>query len=105
MALHIRVLDIVGVPHGFLLPSLPTTGARAAVKGGWLAAADCATSMANSAPSVANYSLSVANYTTSVAVKGGRLAAAAYPARVVALILSDVVGDPLDVIASGSPSS
>ncbi|KAJ1491052.1 hypothetical protein T484DRAFT_3263882 [Baffinella frigidus] len=35
------------------------------------------------------------------AVKGGRLAAAAYPARVVALILSDVIGDPLDVIASG----
>ncbi len=34
-------------------------------------------------------------------VHGGRLAAAAHPARVVALILSDVVGNPLDVIASG----
>ena len=34
-------------------------------------------------------------------VKGGRLAAAAYPATVVALLLSDVIGDPLDVIASG----
>ncbi|OGS98827.1 MAG: hypothetical protein A3K04_10535, partial [Gallionellales bacterium RBG_16_56_9] len=34
-------------------------------------------------------------------VKGGRLAQAAYPARVVALILSDVIGDPPDVIASG----
>jgi hydroxypyruvate reductase len=34
-------------------------------------------------------------------VKGGRLAAAAAPARVVALILSDVVGNPLDAIASG----
>ena len=34
-------------------------------------------------------------------VKGGQLAAAAYPAQVVALILSDVIGDPLDVIASG----
>ncbi|MBI3966077.1 MAG: glycerate kinase [Chloroflexi bacterium] len=35
------------------------------------------------------------------AIKGGRLAQAAAPARVVSLLLSDVVGDPLDVIASG----
>jgi glycerate 2-kinase len=35
------------------------------------------------------------------AVKGGQLAKAAYPARLHALILSDVIGDPLDVIASG----
>ena len=34
-------------------------------------------------------------------VKGGQLARAAAPATVVSLILSDVVGDPLDVIASG----
>jgi hydroxypyruvate reductase len=34
-------------------------------------------------------------------VKGGQLAAAAAPARVVSLILSDVVGNPIDVIASG----
>lgn len=34
-------------------------------------------------------------------IKGGGLARAAAPARVVALILSDVVGDDLDVIASG----
>ena len=33
--------------------------------------------------------------------KGGWLAKAAYPATVVNLILSDVVGDPLDSIASG----
>ena len=34
-------------------------------------------------------------------LKGGQLARLAAPATVVALILSDVVGDPLDVIASG----
>lgn len=34
-------------------------------------------------------------------VKGGGLARAAYPATLIALILSDVVDDPLDVIASG----
>jgi hydroxypyruvate reductase len=34
-------------------------------------------------------------------LKGGQLARAAYPAPVVALMLSDVIGDPLDVIASG----
>jgi glycerate-2-kinase len=34
-------------------------------------------------------------------VKGGRLAKAAYPAHGIALILSDVIGDRLDVIASG----
>ncbi len=34
-------------------------------------------------------------------IKGGRLAVAAYPATMVSLILSDVVGDDLDVIASG----
>ena len=33
--------------------------------------------------------------------KGGGLAAAAYPAPVLSLVLSDVVGDPLDLIASG----
>lgn len=37
-------------------------------------------------------------------LKGGRLAHAAAPARVLALVLSDVVGDPLDVIASGPVS-
>src|SRR5579871_716371 len=35
------------------------------------------------------------------AIKGGQLARLAYPATVVALILSDVVGDNLDVIGSG----
>ena len=35
------------------------------------------------------------------AVKGGRLARAAAPATVAALVVSDVIGDPLDAIASG----
>ncbi|MGQ9567614.1 MAG: glycerate kinase type-2 family protein [Anaerolineae bacterium] len=35
------------------------------------------------------------------ALKGGQLARAAYPATVIACLLSDVVGNPLDVIASG----
>jgi glycerate-2-kinase len=34
-------------------------------------------------------------------LKGGRLAALAFPARVVALVLSDVVDDPIEIIASG----
>jgi hydroxypyruvate reductase len=34
-------------------------------------------------------------------IKGGQLAALAYPATVVALMLSDVIGDDLDVIGSG----
>ncbi|MEJ2695170.1 MAG: glycerate kinase [Candidatus Sulfobium sp.] len=38
------------------------------------------------------------------AVKGGRLAELAWPSRVVSLILSDVIGDRLDVIASGPTS-
>ena len=37
-------------------------------------------------------------------VKGGRLAEAAFPARVISLIISDVIGDKLDVIASGPTS-
>ncbi|MEE8423531.1 MAG: DUF4147 domain-containing protein, partial [Thermodesulfobacteriota bacterium] len=35
------------------------------------------------------------------AIKGGRLAKAAYPSTVICLILSDVVGDDLSTIASG----
>jgi len=35
------------------------------------------------------------------AIKGGQLARMAYPATVVALMLSDVIGDDLDVIGSG----
>ena len=34
-------------------------------------------------------------------VKGGQLAKAVYPGIMISLILSDVIGDPLDVIASG----
>lgn len=37
-------------------------------------------------------------------VKGGRLAETAYPAKMISLILSDVIGDKLDVIASGPTS-
>ena len=35
------------------------------------------------------------------AIKGGRLAAAAYPAKVVTLVISDVPGDDLSIIGSG----
>jgi glycerate-2-kinase len=38
------------------------------------------------------------------AIKGGKLAEIAYPAKVISLILSDVIGDSLDVIASGPTS-
>ncbi|KAK9876667.1 hypothetical protein WA026_014045 [Henosepilachna vigintioctopunctata] len=34
-------------------------------------------------------------------LKGGNLAKICYPAKVISLILSDVIGDPLDIIASG----
>jgi len=37
-------------------------------------------------------------------VKGGRLAGIVYPAHIISLILSDVIGDRLDVIASGPTS-
>jgi glycerate 2-kinase len=38
------------------------------------------------------------------AVKGGRLAQTAFPAQLVTLIISDVIGDALDVIGSGPTS-
>jgi glycerate 2-kinase len=38
-------------------------------------------------------------------LKGGQLARAAYPATLISLILSDVVGDSLDTIASGPTAS
>lgn len=34
-------------------------------------------------------------------IKGGRLAQKIYPARIIGLIISDVVGNPIDIIASG----
>ena len=34
-------------------------------------------------------------------IKGGQIAKAAYPSTLITLILSDVVGDPMDIIASG----
>jgi glycerate 2-kinase len=39
------------------------------------------------------------------AIKGGQLAAMAEPARVITLILSDVIGDNIDVIGSGPTAS
>lgn len=36
------------------------------------------------------------------ALKGGQLAALAYPATIISLVLSDVIGDRLDVIGSGT---
>jgi glycerate 2-kinase len=44
---------------------------------------------------------STASASTLSAIKGGRLAVAAAPARVVSLIISDVPGDDPSVIASG----
>jgi glycerate 2-kinase len=38
-------------------------------------------------------------------VKGGRLAEVAYPAKTISIIISDVIGDKLDVIASGPTSA
>ncbi len=38
---------------------------------------------------------------TWIEIKGGGLAAAAYPAKCLSLVLSDVPGNRLDVIASG----
>ncbi|MBR2329284.1 MAG: DUF4147 domain-containing protein, partial [Clostridia bacterium] len=35
------------------------------------------------------------------AVKGGKIALACAPARIVSVVLSDIIGDPLDMIASG----
>jgi glycerate 2-kinase len=38
------------------------------------------------------------------AVKGGQLSRAVYPGTIVSLILSDIIGDPVDAIASGPTS-
>ena len=37
-------------------------------------------------------------------IKGGQLARAAYPAQIISLVISDVIGDRIDVIASGPTS-
>ena len=43
----------------------------------------------------------VSSWNQAQRIKGGWLAKTAYPATLVSLLLSDVVGDRLDVIASG----
>ena len=102
-----RVLDMVrGADEKTLVICLISGGASALlvapVEGVTLQDKQEATRLLLNAGATINELNSVRKHLSEV--KGGRLAQAVYPAQLVTLIVSDVIGDPLDVIASGPTS-
>jgi glycerate 2-kinase len=99
-----RLLDLAqGLGEGDLLLCLISGGgsALASVPGGDLTLADKqAVNRALLASGASIHEMNVVRKHLS-AIKGGRLALAAYPARVVTLLVSDIPGDDPGMIASG----